>query len=121
MFENVLVKLEIHMIYYLQVDRITGENEKFAENNKVLQEQNNQFIENNKQLTLTVTELKEQADKFKEIYQKLLRENEKLAKIRDGLQEQLSVSCFHEFLAQVSLLGCMIFILIIDIKILSLS
>ena len=107
---NILVKLEIHVISYLHVDRTAGENEKFAENNKVLQEQNNQFIENNKQLTLTVTELKEQADKFKEIYQKLLRENEKLAKIREGLQEQLSVSCFYELLAQVMSLYCMIFI-----------
>ena len=74
-----------------QVDRITGENEKFAENNKILQEQNNQFIENNEKLTLTVTELREQADKCKEIYQRLLKENEKLARIRDGLQEQLNV------------------------------
>ena len=56
---------------------MTGENEKFAENNKVLQEQNNVFIENNATLTLTVTELSEQADKFKKIYQRLLAENEK--------------------------------------------
>ena len=57
----------------------------------MLQEQNTIYIENNKQLTSTVTELKEQADKFREIYQKLLAENEKLARIRDGLQEQLDV------------------------------
>ena len=70
---------------------MTGENEKFAENNKVLQDQNNVFIENNATLTLTVTGLREQADKFKKIYHKLLAENEKLALIRDGLQEQLDV------------------------------
>ena len=38
-----------------------------------------------------MTELREQADKFKEIYQRLLKENEKLARIRDGVQEQLNV------------------------------
>ena len=59
-----------------------------------MQEQNTIFIENNKELTKTVTELKEQADKFKEIYQRLLAENEKLARIRDGLQEQLDVSLY---------------------------
>jgi len=58
----------------------------------VLQEQNTVFIENNKELTKNVTEMKDQLDKFKEIYQKLLAENEKLARIRDGLQEQLDVS-----------------------------
>jgi len=57
----------------------------------VLQEQNTVFIENNKELTKNVTEMKDQLDKFKEIYQKLLAENEKLARIRDGLQEQLDV------------------------------
>ena len=56
-----------------------------------MNEETNKLSENNKQLTSTVTELKEQADKFKEIYQKLLAENEKLARIRDGLQEQLDV------------------------------
>lgn len=49
------------------------------------------FIENNTKLSTTVKELEEQASKFKEIYQKLLAENEKLARIRDGLQEQLDV------------------------------
>ena len=56
----------------------------------------NKLSENNKQLTSTVTELKEQADKFKEIYQKLLAENEKLARIRDGLQEQIDVRCYFK-------------------------
>ena len=70
---------------------MTGENEKFAENNKVLQEQNTVFIENNQKLSNSVKELEEQASKFKEIYQKLLLENEKMARIRDGLQEQLDV------------------------------
>ena len=59
-----------------------------------MNEETNKLSENNKQLTSTVTELKEQADKFKEIYQKLLAENEKLARIRDGLQEQLDVSYY---------------------------
>ena len=58
----------------------------------MLQEQNTVFIENNKELTNNVTDMKNQLDKFKEIYKKLLAENEKLARIRDGLQEQLDVS-----------------------------
>ena len=78
----------------MQVDRMTGENEKFAENNKILQEQNTVFIENNTKLSTSVKELEEQASKFKEIYHKLLSENEKLARIRDGMQEQLDVSFF---------------------------
>ncbi len=68
------------------------ENKKFAENNRQLEEQNAKFAESNKQLESSVTDLKEQAEKFKAIYLKLQGENEKLARIRDGLQEQLSVS-----------------------------
>ena len=58
----------------------------------MLQEQNTVFSENNAKLSTSLKELEEQASRFKEIYQKLLAENEKLARIRDGLQEQLDVS-----------------------------
>ena len=66
---------------------------KFAENNKKLEEQNEKFAETNKQLENNVSELKEQAEKFKAIYLKLQAENEKLARVRDDMQEQLNVSC----------------------------
>ena len=65
---------------------------KFAENNKKLEEQNEKFAETNKQLENNVSELKEQAEKFKAIYLKLQAENEKLARVRDDMQEQLNVS-----------------------------
>ena len=71
---------------------MTEENLKFAENNKKLEEQNEKFAEANKQLESSVSDLKEQAAKFKAIYLKMQAENEKLARIRDGLQEQLAVS-----------------------------
>ena len=44
---------------------------KFAESNKKLEEQNEKFAETNKQLENNVSELKEQAEKFKAIYLKL--------------------------------------------------
>ena len=43
------------------------------------------------QLSSSVADLEAQAAKFKEVYEKLKNENEKLAEVRDGLQEQLNV------------------------------
>lgn len=77
---------------------MTKENEKFAENNRKLEEQNTKFAEQNKQLESSVSDLKEQAEKFKTIYLKLQGENEKLARIRDDMQEQLSVSGDFSFI-----------------------
>ena len=80
------------LLFFQQVDKITKENEKFAENNRKLEEQNTKFAEQNKQLESSVSDLKEQAEKFKAIYVKLQAENEKLARVRDDMQEQLAVS-----------------------------
>ncbi|NP_001296685.1 kinesin-related protein 4-like [Hydra vulgaris] len=59
------------------------------ENNESIKQQNNIYHEKITELTSNVIDLKEKAQKFKELYQRLLRENEKLATVRDELQEQL--------------------------------
>ena len=46
-----------------------------------------------------MSDLKEQAEKFKAIYLKLQAENEKLARVRDDMQEQLAVSRNFSLLA----------------------
>ena len=71
---------------------MAAENAKFEENNRALEEQNKVFSESNTALKANVKELEEAAAKFKQIYGKLQGENEKLANVRDGLQEQLNVS-----------------------------
>ena len=71
---------------------MAAENAKFEENNRALEEQNKVFKESNEALKNNVKELEEAAAKFKEIYGKMQGENEKLANVRDGLQEQLNVS-----------------------------
>ena len=65
------------------------------ENNESLKNQNNIYQAKIKDLSSNISDLKEQAQKFKDLYQKLLRENEKLAKVRDDLQEQLGVCDFN--------------------------
>ena len=80
------------------MNKLSEENVKFAENNKKLEEQNAQFEKSNKELGEKINQLNEQAEKFKSIYAKLVAENEKLARIRDGLQEQLNVSLFIKFI-----------------------
>ena len=81
-----------------QVDKLTAENAKFEENNRALQEQNNVFAQNNASLTASVGELEEQAAKFKEVYSKLIKENERLSAVRDGLEKQLNVSMNHDII-----------------------
>ena len=82
---------------------------KFAENNKKLEEQNEKFAETNKQLENNVSELKEQAEKFKAIYLKLQAENEKLARVRDDMQEQLNVSFISNTSNKVIMYGTLYF------------
>ena len=43
-------------------------------------------------LSVSVQSLEAQVGKFKQVYEKLKKENEKLADIRDSMQEQLDVS-----------------------------
>ena len=53
------------------------------------------------QLSSSVADLEAQAAKFKEVYEKLKKENEKLAEVRDQMQEQLDVS-FCSFYCSVT-------------------
>ena len=48
------------------------------------------------QLSESVASLEAQAEKFRNVYEKLKKENEKLAEVRDQMQEQLNVSFMKE-------------------------
>ena len=74
------------------MEKLESENLKFAENNKELEEQNKVFSSNNEQLSASVGVLEEQTKKFDDMYNKLLKDYDRLGDVKNGLEEQVGVS-----------------------------
>merc|ERR1711971_1035279 len=73
-----------------EVNKMTEENKKFKANNQQLEKEVGRFAEQNKQMSTQVQSLTEKVGKFEVLNDKMNAENEKLARIRDGMKEQLA-------------------------------